>query len=176
MVIYMEPTDAALWREMRSPRTRYGGKWGGAYRLVQNTHWKLSFFWLCILQMLTLSSYKSSSADIRLFHHTTVVSSEAFPINQFHNHAQSLKVKNSGGPLDRQNGRLLHWPKCSCMSMKTKLWKLLLRPAVCMPSLIVQWPAKVSFLATVHDCETGLFRSSAARKSAINRSYNITHL
>ena len=33
--------------------------------------------------------------------------------------------------LGRQNGRLLHWPKCSCVSTKTKLWKLLLRPAIC---------------------------------------------
>ena len=30
--------------------------------------------------------------------------------------------------LGRQNGRLLHWPKCSCVRTKTKLWKLLLRP------------------------------------------------
>ena len=44
--------------------------------------------------------------------------------------------------LGRQKGRLLHWPKCSCVSTKTKLWKLLLRPAVCIPSLIVQWPAR----------------------------------
>ena len=29
------------------------------------------------------------------------------------------------------------------MSTKTKLWKLLLRPAVGIPSLIVQWPARV---------------------------------
>ena len=28
--------------------------------------------------------------------------------------------------LARQNGRLLHWPKSSCLSTKTKLWKLLL--------------------------------------------------
>ena len=32
--------------------------------------------------------------------------------------------------LGRQNGRLLHWPKCSCVSTKTKLWKLLLQPTV----------------------------------------------
>ena len=61
-------------------------------------------------------------------------------------HAQLLKMKNRGRPLGmiklgRQNGRLLHWPKCSRLSKKTKLWKLLLRPAVCVPSLIVQWPA-----------------------------------
>ena len=27
----------------------------------------------------------------------------------------------------------------------------------CLPSLIVQWPARISLLATAHDCETGLF-------------------
>ena len=53
-----------------------------------------------------------------------------------------VRVKHSGRLLTiihgRQNGRLFHWPKCSCMSTKTKLWKLLLRRAVCLPSLIVQ--------------------------------------
>ena len=44
--------------------------------------------------------------------------------------------------VGRQNARLLHWPKCSCVSRKIKLWKLLLRPAVCMSSFIVQWPAR----------------------------------
>ena len=38
--------------------------------------------------------------------------------------------------LGRQSGRLLHWPECSCVSTKTKLWKLLLRSSVCMPRLI----------------------------------------
>ena len=50
------------------------------------------------------------------------------------------------GQSNLANGmELLHWPaQCSCViSMKTKLWKLLLRPAVCMPSLIVQWPARI---------------------------------
>ena len=56
-------------------------------------------------------------------------------------------MNNSGGPLrtiklGRQHGRLLHWSKCSCVSRKTKLWKLLLWPAVCIPSLIVQWPTR----------------------------------
>ena len=59
-----------------------------------------------------------------------------------------LKVKNSSGPLDnqtnaRQNERLLHWPKHSCLCTKTKLWKPLLWPAICMPSFIVQWPARI---------------------------------
>ena len=39
--------------------------------------------------------------------------------------------QNSGGhwtiKLGSQNGRLLYKPKCSCVSTKTKLWKLLLR-------------------------------------------------
>ena len=46
--------------------------------------------------------------------------------------------------LGRQNGRPLHWPQCSCVSLKIKLWKLLLRAAVCMPSSIVQWCARIS--------------------------------
>ena len=61
-------------------------------------------------------------------------------ISQFHNHAQQLKDKVLAGhwPLlfGRQNARLLHWPKCSCVSTKTKLWKFLLRSAVFMPSLL----------------------------------------
>ena len=40
------------------------------------------------------------------------------------------------------------------MSTKTKLWKLLLWPAVCLPSLIVH--QNCSVLATAHDCETEL--------------------
>ena len=35
-------------------------------------------------------------------------------VSQFHSHAQSLKVKNSGEPMDfklgTHNGRLLYWP------------------------------------------------------------------
>ena len=45
--------------------------------------------------------------------------------------------------LGRQNGKLFHWPKFSCVSKEVKLWKPLLRPAVCKPSLIVQWPARI---------------------------------
>ena len=44
--------------------------------------------------------------------------------------------------FSRQNGRLPHWPKCSCVSTKTKRWELLLRAAVCMPSLIIHLPAR----------------------------------
>ena len=40
------------------------------------------------------------------------------------------------------------------MRMKTKLWKLLLQPAVCLPSLIVQWPARILHFGYGHDCET----------------------
>ena len=45
--------------------------------------------------------------------------------------------------LGRQNGRLLYWPKCSCVNTETKLWKRLLQPAICMPSLTVQWPVRM---------------------------------
>ena len=67
------------------------------------------------------------------------------PTSQFHNHAQKRNILASHWTvqLGRQDGRLLHWPQCSCVSMKTKLWKLLLWPVVCMPSLIVQWPARM---------------------------------
>ena len=51
--------------------------------------------------------------------------------------------------------RLFHWPKCSCVSTKTKLWKLLLRPVVCIPNLIVQVRQNCS-LAIAHECETVL--------------------
>ena len=45
----------------------------------------------------------------------------------------------------------------SCVSTKTKLWKLLVRSVVCKPSLIIQWPARIfPLLATAHDCENGL--------------------
>ena len=37
--------------------------------------------------------------------------------------------------------RLLRWLKCSRVSMKTKLWKLLLQQAIRVPSWIVQWPS-----------------------------------
>ena len=47
------------------------------------------------------------------------------------------QVNNSGGPLDNQTWQT-EWK-----TKKTKLWKLLLQPAVCMPSLIVQWPAGI---------------------------------
>ena len=32
--------------------------------------------------------------------------------------------------LGRQNGRLVHWPRCSCVGTNTKHWKLLLQQAV----------------------------------------------
>ena len=61
--------------------------------------------------------------------------------------------------LGRQNGRLFRWTKCRWVSMDTKLWKLLLWFALCMPSLILQWPAIIfSFLAAAHDCKTGLLK------------------
>ena len=51
------------------------------------------------------------------------------------------KIRN--GALGKQNARLLHWPKYKCVGMKTKLWKFLLRLAVYIPSLIVQWPTRI---------------------------------
>ena len=67
-----------------------------------------------------------------------------YVIRQFHDHVQLLKAKNYCTiKLGRQNGRLLQWPKCSCVSTKTKLWKIFLRPVICIPSLIVQWPDRL---------------------------------
>ena len=58
-----------------------------------------------------------------------LVANEA--VSQFHSHVQSLKVTNSGGLLDNQylTDRMedcsLHWTKCSCVSTKTHVLKLL---------------------------------------------------
>ena len=52
-------------------------------------------------------------------------------------------------------------PKCSCISAKTKLWKFLLWLAVCLSSLIVQWPV-FSLLATAHDCKNDLLLGFSA--------------
>ena len=53
----------------------------------------------------------------------------------------------SGRPLDNQTwqteGKAAPMAKVKLLSMKTKLWKLLLWPAVHMPSLIVQWPVRI---------------------------------
>ena len=59
--------------------------------------------------------------------------------------------------LGTHNGRLLHWPNYSCVSRKTKLWQLLLQPAVCMPSLIVQWSPEFATFSHCVRCETGLY-------------------
>ena len=53
----------------------------------------------------------------------------------------------------RQNGRLLHWPKRSCT--KTKLWKLLLKPAFVPQAECAVARQNFSLLATAHDCERG---------------------
>ena len=61
------------------------------------------------------------------------------------NHAWQLKMNTFGRPLDKQNGRLFLWPKCSCVSTKVELCKLLLRTAVCLSSLIIQWTARIFY-------------------------------
>ena len=62
----------------------------------------------------------------------------------------------------RQNGRLLHWPKCSCVSTKTKLWKLLLRPVRRLYAKFDCPLARQNFslLHTAPDCETGLLNKA----------------
>ena len=65
--------------------------------------------------------------------------------SQFHNHAQYLKVKYSGRPLDSQTWQT-EWKTAPLAKVqlceKIKLWKLLLQSAVCLTSLIVLWPAR----------------------------------
>ena len=61
--------------------------------------------------------------------------------------------------LGRQNGRLLHWPKCSCVRTKTKLLEASVAsakfdcPVACQNS---------SLLATAHACQIGLMSSPCA--------------
>ena len=69
-------------------------------------------------------------------------------IGQFSNHVQELSVTNSGGPLENHTW-YTEWKTgpltiVQLLSSKTKLWKLLLRLPICIPSLIVQWPARNS--------------------------------
>ena len=71
-------------------------------------------------------------------------------------------MKYSDGPLDnqtklgRQNGRLLHWPKCSYVSTK----KQTLEDFVAVSRSYAKFDCPVArqnfpLLATAHDCETG---------------------
>ena len=68
-------------------------------------------------------------------------------IRQHHKHAQYLKVNISGGPLDNQTWQT-EWKtaplaKVQLYEYENQTLKLLLQPAVCLPSLIVQWPARI---------------------------------
>ena len=59
--------------------------------------------------------------------------------------------------LGRQNGRLLHWPKCSCVSTK----KQTLEAFVAVSFLYAKFDClvahqKCSLVATAYDCETAL--------------------
>ena len=67
------------------------------------------------------------------------------PVSQFHNHAQWLKVKNSGGPLDSQTWHTNGWPqqKLPIQSLVFVLTQLHLGQwSSCPPSFNVQWPAR----------------------------------
>ena len=82
--------------------------------------------------------------------------------SQFHNHAQSLKVQLSGGPLDNQTWHINGWPqqklpKFGCRTHTTALW-----PVEQSSFLSAKFDRPVtrqncSLLATAHDCETDLF-------------------
>ena len=101
------------------------------------------------LDYLHASRRVQSSSKPRKAHHKF----HSPQINQFHNHAQSLKVEFSGRPLDKQTWQT----ECTSAPLaQVQLCeqenKLLLRLAVC----IAVAPWKFSRLATARDCETSL--------------------
>ena len=84
-------------------------------------------------------------------------------ISHFHNHAQSLKVKHSGGPLDNQTWQTNGWPqqklpKFGFRTHTTALWPVEKSSIL---SAKIDCPVarqSLLLLATAHDCETGLQR------------------
>ena len=69
-----------------------------------------------------------------------------FPIRRDHDAVFDFRSEAHQSEANRVNSDCpikLHWPKCSCVSTKTKLWKLLLQPAFCLSSLIVKWPVRI---------------------------------
>ena len=70
--------------------------------------------------------------------------------------------------LGRQNGRLLHWRNCSCVSTNTKHWKLLLasQPFVRQVDCAVA-RQNFSLIATAHDCETVFLNGAVKTKELI---------
>ena len=71
-------------------------------------------------------------------------------ISQFHNHAQSLKVKTSGGPLDNQTWQT-EWKTTPltkvqlCEHENQTLEAYMLLQTCCMQNVIVQWPARICY-------------------------------
>ena len=53
-------------------------------------------------------------------------------MSQFHNHAQSLKVKNSGGPLDNQTWHTDNWPQRKLDKYQWLLFYYLPLPIYCL--------------------------------------------
>ena len=71
--------------------------------------------------------------------------------------------------LGKQNGRLFHWPKRSCVSTKTKHWKLLLARQLFVRQVDCAVARQnFSLIATAHDCETGLSKCTIALHIAVN--------
>ena len=92
------------------------------------------------------------------------IQNSSYRISQFHNHAQQLKVKIPGGPLDNQTWQT-EWKTAPlaelqlCENKKTNFGSFGCDQISFIQSLIVQWPTRMYFqllLATVHDCKTGL--------------------
>ena len=89
--------------------------------------------------------------------------------------SQSCTVAKSGNfwlahwtfKLGRQN-RLLHWPKCSCMSVKIKRWKLFTTSCLYAKFNCPVACQNCSLLATAHDCDTGLSSIDTLGLSAQN--------
>ena len=82
-------------------------------------------------------------------------------ISQFHNHAQYLKGKNSGGPLDNQTWYTNSWPEQKLPEFGSRTHTTSLRPMEQFSILSAKFDCPVSrqnisLLATAHDCETGL--------------------
>ena len=67
------------------------------------------------------------------------------PVSQSCAEAKSEQFRQATGQsnlADRMEDCSIGQIKCSCVSTKTKLWKLLLWSGICMSSLIVQWPIR----------------------------------
>ena len=86
-------------------------------------------------------------------------------LSQFHNHAQWLKMKYSDGPLDNQTWQT-EWKTAPLAKVQLCEYEnQTLEVFVAVNPLYATFDRPVphqniSFLATVHDCESGLYPTS----------------